>query len=45
VEWGRIEGKGIGGEYGRNIIYSCMNMKKRDLLNYSRNGGRENKEE
>jgi hypothetical protein len=31
---GKIEGKGALGEeeYGRNVMYSCMKMKKWDLL-------------
>jgi hypothetical protein len=24
----KMQGKGAGGEYGRNIIYSCMKMEK-----------------
>jgi hypothetical protein len=35
---GRVQGKGVGGENGGNIAYSCMKMGKQDLLNYSRNG-------
>jgi hypothetical protein len=32
VGWGRIKGKGVGGEYGGNIMYTCMKMKTRGLL-------------
>jgi hypothetical protein len=32
VGGGMIQGKGVGGEYGRNIMYSCMKMEKWDLL-------------
>jgi hypothetical protein len=28
VGGGMIQGKGVGGEYGRNIMYSCMKMEK-----------------
>jgi hypothetical protein len=24
----RIKGKGVGGEYGGNVMYSCMKMEK-----------------
>jgi hypothetical protein len=24
----RIQGKGVGGEYGRNIMFSCVKMEK-----------------
>jgi hypothetical protein len=31
-EWGGGIRKGVGGEYGGNIVYSCMKMEKQDLL-------------
>jgi hypothetical protein len=42
---GRMYGNGEGGEYDRNIMYSCMKMEKRDKLKLFQEWGERGKRE
>jgi hypothetical protein len=44
VEVGRVQGKGVGGECGRNIMFSCENGKVRPAETITGMGGEEIKE-